>query len=277
MFFALGNKRNAIKVYVNDAEINTGKLLGNPEAILHNGTPYVAAEAVGKAFGQKVTWDKDAGHVYIGTHRADNEAAQEGNITLTFKPGSVTENLKVEAYRVKNATGARFAYFVIENHSDQNLRLKAEFEFYDKYGTLVGVASREVYAVEKKTKTVIEIYLERAEEEYDRVECVLAAEEEWIYRCLTTKLSYETVWGKNREIVSVTNNSDITAENVDAYIFFFQKGKLVEVASGYIGDEDYEIKAGQTAKREINRWKDYDSVEIIVVGYGDPTTEAGNG
>ena len=276
-FFAFGGKETAIKVYVNDAEINTEKLLGNPDAIIYNGTPYVSAEAVGKAFGQKVTWDKDAGSVYIGTHRADNEAAQEGNIKLLFGKDSITKDLTVEAYRLKHETGAKFLFLVIENHSDQNLRLSADLKFYNETGALIGADSREVYAIEKKTKTVIDIYLDYAEEKYDSVECVLTAEEERDYSCLTTKLSYKTAWTKYREIVSVTNNSDITAENVEGYLFFFKKGKLVDVASAYFGNNDFDINPGQTVTREMSRRKDYDSVEFYFTGYGKPIAKEGNG
>lgn len=277
VFFIFGNEKAVLKVYVNDAEISTGKFLGNPEAIIYNGTPYVAAEAVGKAFGQKVTWDKNAGSVYIGTHGADDKAAQEGNIKLSFGEGSVTKDLTVEAYRLKSETGARFLYLVIENHSDQNLRLSADLKFYNENGALIGVDGREVYAVEKKTKTVIDIYLDYAEEEFDRAECVLTAQEEQDYRCLTTELSHQTTWTKYMEIVSVTNNSDITARSVDGYLFFFKKGKLVDVASAYFGDNNFEIKPGQTVTRELSRRKDYDSVEFYFTGYGYTTTEEGNG
>ena len=276
-FVVFGNKGTAIKIYVNDAQIDTGKLLGNPEAILYNGTPYVAAEAVGKAFGQKVTWDEDTRSVYIGIHGADNKAAQEGDVTLCFGEGSVTKDLTMEAYRLKSKTGAAYLYIVIENRSDQNLRLSADLKFYNKNGALVGVDGREVYAVEQKTKTVIEIYLDYAEENFDRAECVLTAQEERDYHCLTTNLSYETTWTKHIEIVSVTNNSDITAESVDGYLFFFKKGKLVDVASAYFGDNDFEIKPGQTVTRELSRRKDYDSVEFYFTGYGYTAKKEGNG
>ena len=215
--------------------------------------------------------------MYIGTHRADNEAAKEGNVKLSFEEGSITNDLALEAYRFKSETGAKFLFLVIENRSDQDLRLNTQLKFYSKTGALVGVDSQVVYAVEKKTKAVIDIYLEYAEENFDSAECILMAEEETEYSCLTTQLSYKTDWTKYVEIVSVTNNSNITAECVRGDIFFFKDGKLIDVASSYFGDFPYESKPGQTAAREMSRRKDYDSVEIYFTGYGYAITEEGNG
>ena len=63
----------------------------------------------------------------------------------------------------------------------------------------------------------------------------------------------------------------------EGYLFFFKKGKLVDVASAYFGNNDFDINPGQTVTREMSRRKDYDSVEFYFTGYGKPIAKEGNG
>ncbi|MBQ3134318.1 MAG: hypothetical protein IJB75_00705 [Oscillospiraceae bacterium] len=266
-----------VGVRVNDADVDAGYLHGNPEAFIYNGTAYVAANAVGNAFGEKVSWVSDERMVYIGEHRA-KETMQAENVAISFDAKSITNDLNVDVYRFKDIhTGSVFLFFVIENQSDHNLRINADLRFYNKNGALIGVSGGTACAVEKKTKQVIDVYLGYSEENYASAECVLSVEEETSYCCLTTQLTYETDWTKYIEVVSVTNNSDITAEDVDGHLFFFKKGKLIDVAVASFFDDDYELKSGQTVTRELSRRKDYDAVEIIITGYGYAITEEGNG
>ncbi len=265
-----------VQVYVNDAAVDAGYIYGNPEAFIYNGTPYVAADVVSNALGQKVSWDEDERRVYIGNREPDDKAEQARSIELIFGAGSITEQLAAEAYRLKSDLGGTHTFVIFENNSDINLRLHAVIKFYNKHGTLVGTEEWEVPAVEKKTKRIINIYRSTTEN-YESMSCELTAKEDIFHECLTTKLSYETVWAKNKEIVSVTNNSNVTAK-VEGYALYFKKEELVDFASAYFWDDNYELKPGQTVTEEMERHhKDYDSVEFYFSGYGDAVKEEGNG
>lgn len=253
-----------VKVYVNDKGIDAGDTHGNPESFIYNGTTYIAAKAVSNSLGQRVTWDGHTRSVYIGAHKGSGEAAQSGNKSLTFGDGSVTKDLTVEEYHLKN-DWSRYAIFVIENHSDKNLEINAEIKFYNKNGELVGAKSREEAAVEKKTKTII--YCD-VDEEYESVKYELTTTEERYYECVTAKLSYETVSAKEKEVVSVTNNGSLAAEYVEGFALFFKDGKIVDFDSTYFTDNDSEIKPGKTITRELDCYEVYDSVKIYFTGRG---------
>ena len=254
-----------VKVFVNDKALDAGDTHGNPDCFIYNGTTYVAVAAVSKSLGQKVKWEGGTRSVYIGAHKGSGDAAQSRSESLSFGDGSVTKDLTVEEYHLRDDWGSRYAFFVIENHSDKNLEINAEIKFYNKNGELVGAKSIGEDAVEKKTKTIIYCSVD---EEYESVTYELTTTEEKYYDCVTAKLSYETVSAKDKEVVSVTNNGDIAAEYVEGFALFFKDGKIVDFDSTYFVDNDSEIKPGKTITRELDCYEVYDAVRIYFTGRG---------
>lgn len=252
-----------VKVYVNDKGIDVGDTHGNPDAFIYNGTTYIAAKAVSNSLGQNVAWDGNTRSVYIGAHKGSGEAAQSGNKALSFSSDSITKDITVTEYHLKEEWGFRYAFLVIENHSDYDLNISAEVKLYNKNGELVGAERREQEAVGKKTKTIMYFM---PDEEYETIKYELTTKKETYYDCVTGALTYESVSAKNKEIFSVKNNGDVAVKFAEGYALFFNKGKTVGFASTYFVDDDSELKPGKTITRELDCYVEYDSVKFYLTG-----------
>ena len=181
-----------------------------------------------------------------------------------FDEEAVLSKLKVTKYSC-SVRSFHYAFLVIENNSEFDLRISAEMKFYND-GNLVGSRSVSQEAVEAGTETILWT-MPMPDEAFTDIEYTLEAKEESIYECVISDLSYETTSAKKKEIVSVTNNGTEVAESVEGYALFFEGDTLVDFNYTYFTDGDYEIKPGKTITKELECSKNYDSVKIYFTGY----------
>lgn len=67
--------------------------------------------------------------------------------------------------------------------------------------------------------------------------------------------------------VTVTNNGTYPAQFVEAYALFFDSNSNVVYSnSGYVTDNDSEIKPGATLSEQIDAYKSFDSVKVYFTG-----------
>ena len=180
-----------------------------------------------------------------------------------FDAEVVAESLVVTEYRLSNYSETLFV--IIENPTQFDLSISASLKIYNSANKLVGAKEGSEPAVQSGSKTIMVFSID---EEYDRVEYNFSVEEEDYYTCVVSALTYETVSAKNKEIMSVTNTGDISAEFVEAYVLFFDEGKVVDYDWTYFTDDDSEIKPGKTITREMDTYEEYDSVEVYFTGRG---------
>lgn len=181
----------------------------------------------------------------------------------TFDEASVIKKLKVKEYHLKEDG---YTFLVIENNSDYNLFLTANVKFYNKDNQLVGAETNRIHAVEKGTSTILRFF---PDEDYSRIEYELSASEEDTYDCIISSLTYTSVSAKDKEIISITNNGDISGNGIEGHALFFKDGKLVEYSSAFFVDKDFLIKPGKTITKELNCNEKYDDFKFFITGEGE--------
>ena len=179
-----------------------------------------------------------------------------------FNADEVLPLLKVTEYSYDTGFW-HYAFLVIENTSNFNIKVTANVKFYNEANELIGAQSADQDAFEKGTKIVLYFM---PDEVYTRMEYELSVREEDFYDCVVSNLSFESVSAKNKEIVSVTNNGSEEADFVEGYALFFKEDKVVGFDSTYFIDDDDELKAGKTITKEINCYDEYDSVQFFFTG-----------
>ena len=155
-----------------------------------------------------------------------------------------------------------YAFLVIKNNSEFDLDISAEMKFYNG-GNLVGASSVSQEAVEAGTETIL---WTTQDEAFTDIEYTLEAQEESVYECVISDLSYETTSAKKKEIVSVTNNGTEVAESVEGYVLLLEGDTLGDSDDAYFTDDDSEIKPGKTITKELECSKNYDSIKIYFTG-----------
>lgn len=69
--------QTGVKIYVNDNLLNPTDEKGNPvEPFSYNGTTYLPARAIAKAFDTDIKWEGKTGSVYIGKHKSNEPAVR---------------------------------------------------------------------------------------------------------------------------------------------------------------------------------------------------------
>ena len=169
-----------------------------------------------------------------------------------FDEETVLSKLEVTKYSYSTKYW-HYAFLVIKNNSEFDLRISAEMKFYND-GNLVGASSVSQEAVEAGTETIL---CTMPDEAFTDIEYTLEAQEESIYECVISDLSYETTSAKKKEIVSVTSNGTEAAEFVEGYVLFFEGDTLVDSDDAYFTDDDFEIKPGKTITKELKCNKNY--------------------
>ena len=68
-------------------------------------------------------------------------------------------------------------------------------------------------------------------------------------------------------VVTVTNNGSEASKFLEAYALFLDSsGNVVHYDSTYITDGDSEIKPGATLSKQLDSYKDFDTVEVYLTG-----------
>ena len=192
------------------------------------------------------------------TDSSDEEYTPTGN----FDEKAVLEQLKVTEYSYLSGNSP-WEFLVIDNTSEFNVNISVELKTYDSAGNLLAAKNASQEAVEHGAETIISFLLD---EPFAKTEYTLSVSEEDQWGCVISDLSYESTAAKEKEILSVTNNGQEPAEFVEAVMLFFNGGKLVDHASNYFTDDDYELKPGETISKEMNCYEPYDSYKVYFLG-----------
>lgn len=188
--------------------------------------------------------------------KEDNSSTNENDIVKKIK----TTQYKYTEY------GKAHTVFIMNNESDDTLRISVNFKFYDKNGNLIGAKDRSSNAVEKGTNTIMYVI---TDEDYEKVEYDISVEKDDYYTPIVSDLKYTTTKAKNKEILTLTNNSKLTGQAIEAYAVFFKDGKMVECGHEYMSDDNGVLKSKKSLTKEFDCEKDYDNVEFYFTGFGE--------
>lgn len=179
-----------------------------------------------------------------------------------FDADAVVEQLEVREFQY-NSRYANYAFVTVKNNSEYDLDISADFTLYDEAGSIIGAESRSQEAVESGHEILLWFM---PDEPYAKMEYEFSAQEEDLYECVLSDLSYEASETKGKVILSITNNGEKPAEFVQANVLFFNGGQAVGHDFSYATDDDHELKPGKTKNVELSCREDFDSYEVFFTG-----------
>jgi len=227
------------------------------------GTGYNIAQSKNPAPKKQFTPKNPVSHESensTGEQSLDSEKQKEK--TKDFDGATILTHLETTQYSFQKM-GFRYAFFKIKNNSPYNLRVKLDVEFFDSKGNLVGVNSLSQEAFESGQEIIL---YDMPDEDYERVEYKITPQEETHYDCIQSDLSYNVTEADKKIILEVTNNGEKPAEFVLAQVLFSQGDLISGFGQQYFVDEQSELKPGESIKKEIPCYDEYDSYQIFLTG-----------
>lgn len=193
------------------------------------------------------------------------QATRPAAPTDDFDAEGIAAGLIVQQYSYAVSTKTFWAFLVVENTSAYTLIITGEINAFDASGSLVGAKSDKIYAVGPGQTTIFTYMLGEA---FDTLEYKMFVSEDTMYMPVTQNLSYQNTSASKKEIVTVTNNGEITADYVEAHVLFFSNDVLVGHNSAYFVDGDHELKPGKSMSKELSCRNAYDSIIVVFTGRG---------
>lgn len=193
-----------------------------------------------------------------------DENIEINNSGNAFDSELIASELSAEIYSYKSSTGRYNVILVVKNTSQFTINISANLRTFDNSGNMLSAKSDSVSAIPPETETILTFLLDEAfsDVEYD------FEVKKGSYIGVIKNLTYTHNSAKNKEVISITNNGDISARFVKAHLLFFMGNELVYYNSSYFTDSDSEIKSGKTISDEVSCRYDYDGFMIFLTGYG---------
>ncbi len=241
------------------------------EPFIIDGTTYLPVRAITEALNLLVNWDGDTKTVGLyttkepqtppETPKASPEATPAGTSQILDPTGKDPIFSKLTS-KVYNYSTKYYNYIFLEitNNSEYDICLSANVKFYNG-DALVGAKGDTQYAFEAGTQRLLTFSVD---EEVTEISSNYTAKQEDFYSCVDSTLSYETVSAKNKEIVTVTNNGDKTAEFVRGDILFFNGDILVDHGFAFFNGNDFKLNPGTSISKEISCYEPYTSVKFYI-------------
>lgn len=184
----------------------------------------------------------------------------------SFDASTVASKITTTEYTYEATTFKGYAV-VLKNESGFDCDLTVKVDFLDKDGKVVDDSIDEINAFAKDTEVALDFI---AEGDFETAKLTLEAEELTLYSTITQDLEAKASKKDDEHIeVSVTNNSNKAAKFAEYTALLFKDGKLSTVESGYITDDDYEIKPGATQTKETSVYYEFDEIKVYADAYSD--------
>lgn len=173
---------------------------------------------------------------------------------------------KLEVRELKGETRyATYAFLAVKNNSEYNLdALNADVTFYDDAGNIIGARQLCETAIESGQEVLL---LLMPDEPYAKIEYEFSVLEQNIFECAWSDLTYEVSEAKDKVILSITNNGEVSVDFARADIVFFSDGQVVGYDFDFATDVDNELKPGKTKNIELTCFlESFDSYEVFLSG-----------
>lgn len=207
------------------------------------------------------TKDKENGNSVPAVSPAKSTPANGGE----FDSAAIVEALEVEEYFFEGSYGGPSIFMLITNTSEYTLSISANYMVYGPNKALIGAKDANASTVPAGEIAFLEF---RFDEKFSSGNCEISVSEEKWNVPASQNLSFTSSKAKEKEIITVTNNGDISVHFVTADILFFKGEDVVEREYGYFTDPDGELKPGKSLTQEARCSEDYDKIVVVLSGYG---------
>ena len=190
----------------------------------------------------------------------------------TVDPNAVSavsdSNFEIAEHLYEDSYSTQY-YLVVKSNASIPVGITANATAKDANGAVLGADSMEIDILGPGETSIGYFYFDDVKG-VASVEYELSYNTEPYYTPIIGSLTIEQTINNKNVIVGVTNNSTKAAQFVEAYALFFDaNNKVIETASGYVVDDDSEIKLGKTLVEQLDAYCTFDHVEIYLTGRAD--------
>lgn len=188
------------------------------------------------------------------------------NRSATATASFEATDFETEGYYYTNSIGSVSYYVTVTNNSEATVSVKGTANGFDADGNVIAVKEMDIDVL-GPGETSIGSFWFGDSVGIENVEYSLEYEKEPNYLPVLSNLSVVANVNDKNVTLSVTNNGTYNAQFVEAYgLFFDADNNLIYVDSGYIVDDDSEIKPGDTISGQINCSAAFDHIEMFLTG-----------
>ena len=181
-----------------------------------------------------------------------------------FNADNVAAQLEVTKRTYSNSF-YKYAVINIKNNSDYTIDLKANIKYLNDNET-VGVKD----AYEDVIAPGQEVVLSRSNDtDFDDFECEISVSETQYYNNVYDMVSINYNIIEQKVIINAVNNGDKPAKFVQYTAVYKNGDSIAYVDTGYLTDNDNEIKPGATISGESKSYYEFDDVEVYFTGRAD--------
>lgn len=191
---------------------------------------------------------------------ATEDQAQQENASFS------DDDFTKEAYMYENRYGDTFYFLAITNNSNASVEIGANGIAKDATGNMIGADDFEIDVLGPGEQSIGYFV-------FDDVSGVASVDYDINYAAssyydpVIADLELQYTINNQNVVVSVTNNGDKKAEYVKAYALFFDaNGGVVDYDSGYVVDNDNELKPGKTLVEQLDTRDGFDNVKVFLSG-----------
>jgi tripartite-type tricarboxylate transporter receptor subunit TctC len=175
------------------------------------------------------------------------------------------EDFDVREYLYENSFASMY-YLVIKNNSEYTVSISGNAEAMDAEGNTIGAADTSVDVLGPQEESITYFYFSNVKG-IASVDYSLSYSESRYYSPVISDLAQEITINNSNVIVTLTNNGSEAARFVQAYALFMDSsGNIVYTDSGYITDDDSELKSGATLSKQLDCRTAFDHVEVYLTG-----------
>lgn len=195
----------------------------------------------------------------------DNRTASEEN-NATFSES----DFDVKTYLYENTIGDTLYFVGITNNSQATVEVSGSATAKDATGNAIGVDDMSIDIIGPGETTMGYFYFSDVKD-IASVDYELKYDRETYYKPIINNLKVEQTLNDKNLTVALTNNGDINAQFVEAYALFMDAdNNVLSYNSGYVVDDDSEIKPGATLSEQLDCYQGgYDHVELYITGRSD--------
>lgn len=190
----------------------------------------------------------------------------------TVDPNAVSavsdSNFEIAEHLYEDSYSTQY-YLVVKSNASIPVGITANATAKDANGAVLGADSMEIDILGPGETSIGYFYFSDVKG-VASVEYELSYNTEPYYTPIIGSLTIEQTINNKNVIVGVTNNSTKAAQFVEAYALFFDaNNKVIKTASGYVVDDDSEIKPGKTLVEQLDAYCTFDHVEVYFTGRAD--------
>ncbi len=182
--------------------------------------------------------------------------------SILSEPDEVADGITLQRHEYIHSDG-KYVTPVLKNETGEACDIILNIRYKDENGNTIDVQEDKRYGVENGSEVAFCFNPVRNFNDYHfTVTVENKGDVVCIAKDIESKIETKDIDNGKEVTVTLTNNSEHTAEIPMADVLFFKEGKLVYSDSVMVCDDNFQLKAGKTESNTINVSVDFDDVKV---------------